>query len=383
MLAPVTAVRVGRVRGIDVRIDVSAIVIVALITWELATIILPAFAEGYAGAAYWSAAVAASLLFFASLLAHELSHSLVARNRGIAVRDITLWLLGGIAAIEGEPRTPRDERDIALAGPAASVTIGVVALGVGAVAELAGMSPLVVAAFFWLGSINLLLAVFNLAPAAPLDGGRVLRAWLWQRHGDRRRAARSATHAGQTFGRILIGLGIVEVLLGSAGGLWFVLLGWFLYTAARAEEAQIDVETSLGSLSVRDVMTPDPIVAPASISVADLLDEYVLRHHCSAFPLRAPDEQIVGLATLGRCRTVPVHRRATVAALDVAWRIDEVTICAPEEALLDVLRRVTGGDGRLLVFESARLVGIVSPSDISRLLQARRDQDGVARRSAV
>jgi CBS domain-containing protein len=216
----------------------------------------------------------------------------------------------------------------------------------------------------------MVLAVFNLIPAAPLDGGRVLRAVLWQRHGDRTRAARTAARTGQTFGRVLIALGLVELWFGAGiSGLWIILLGWFVLTAARAEETQLDIDASLSRRRVRDVMTPDPITAPESITVARLLDEYVLQHRCSAFPLVTPTGTVVGLATLMRARHVLPTRRATVLARDVAWPLDDVTTADPDEPLLPVLRRARGGDGRVLVFDGGRLVGIISPTDVARILQ--------------
>jgi Zn-dependent protease len=227
----------GTILGIEIRVDWSVAFVFALLTWGLATTSFPALAEGYKTSEYWAAASLTTVVFMGSLLAHETSHSLVARRRGIRVRDITLWLFGGVATLEGEARTPRADFAIAIAGPAASVAIGVVAGAIGAVLALVHASALVVAAVFWLGAINIVLALFNLVPAAPLDGGRVLRAWLWHRSGDHDAAAIKAARAGHTFGWILVGLGIIEFMAGGdIGGLWFILLGWFLTNASRAEE---------------------------------------------------------------------------------------------------------------------------------------------------
>ncbi len=369
------ALRIGRVRGIDVRVDASALAILALIAWVLAAGALPELAPGYSTAEYWIAGSVTAVLFLGGLLAHELSHSLVAIRRGIRVRDITLWLLGGIATIEDEPESPQDELAIALAGPAMSIAVGVGALLVAAVADALGGAPLFVATLAWLGSINLVLAVFNLAPAAPLDGGRVLRAWLWRRHGNRVQAARTAARAGETFAHVLIALGILELFLGAGvSGVWAILLGWFLLGAARAEKAQLEMEARLAGLRVEDVMTPDPATAPASITVDELLDSYVLRYRCTSFPLVAGDGSIVGLATLARCRAVAPRLRAGIPVSEVAWRLDEVTVAPPDELLIEVLRRMSGGDGRILVFDDGGLVGIVSPSDVARAAQVGRGQ---------
>lgn len=370
----VLAPRIGRVHGIDVRVHASVIVVVALIAWLLAVDALPTLAPDYASAEYWLAGVLAAVVFLAGLLAHELSHSLVALRRGIRVRDITLWLLGGLATIEDEPENPRDELAIALAGPLASVTIGVVALTIAAVAGAAGLPPLFVATMAWMGSINLVLAVFNLVPAAPLDGGRVLRALLWQRHGSRAQATRTAARAGKTFAHGLFALGVLEMLLGAGvSGIWAILLGWFLLSAASAEEARVDIEEHLAGVRVRDVMTPDPVTAPASISVDELLDRYVARHRCTSFPLTTADRNVVGLATLARCRAVDPRRRAGASVDDIAWPLCDVTTAQPDELLNSVLHRVSGGDGRILVFDGGRLAGIVSPSDVVRALERAKE----------
>jgi Zn-dependent protease len=367
------ALRIGRIYGVEVRVDASALAIVALLAWGLSDGVLPELASGYTTREYWFAGVLVAVAFFASLLAHELSHAAVARSRGIEVRDITLWLFGGVATIEGEPKTPNDELAVAVAGPATSIAVGVVALVGSALLAVLEASALVVAALGWLGFINLILAVFNLVPAAPLDGGRILRAVMWRRYGDRSRGVRSAAAAGEVFGRVLIALGILELWLGAGlSGIWSALIGWFVLMAARSEREAVDLEEALTGRRVRDVMTSNPITAPSTITVADLLDGYVLRHHCSAFPLVDAGGAVVGLATLARMRTVPESARASTAAADIAWPVAEVTTAAPDEPLPALLRRIAGGDGRVLVFDAGHLVGILSPSDISRLLQAVR-----------
>lgn len=361
--------RVGSILGVSVRLDWSVLVIFALVSWSLAAAGYPDLASGYSTTEYWIAGLATSVLFFMSLLAHELSHSVVARRLGIDVRDITLWLFGGVSRIEGDAHTPRDEMRIAIAGPAMSVVIAIGALAAAALLSMAGASRLVVASVAWLGSINGLLAIFNLAPAAPLDGGRVLRAWLWHRRGDRTSAGVSAARAGRVFGALLATLGLVELFAAdSVGGLWLVIMGWFLITAARAEEAQVRLLRDLGGVRVSDIMTVRPITVAADASVDHLLSEYVLRH-CSAFPV-THDGALVGLVTLARVRTVPPGARSTTRARDIAWNLSEVPTAHPDDLLLEVLRRAgPGGDGRVLVLDHDQLVGIVSPTDIARAIQ--------------
>lgn len=233
-------VHVGRVLGIEVRLDWSVAIIVALLTWLLATDGLPTIAPGYSSGAYWFASFVSAIVFFGSLVAHEVSHSVVARHRGLAVRDITLWLFGGVATIEGEARSPRDDFAIAVAGPLTSFAIALVALFATGALHVLGFPRIVVGCAAWLSSINFVLAVFNLAPAAPLDGGRLLRAWLWHRSGNHASAALKATQAGQVFAWLLIGFGVLEFVVGgSLEGLWMLVLGWVVLGAARAEGRQV------------------------------------------------------------------------------------------------------------------------------------------------
>ena len=361
--------RVGTVFGIELRIDWSVAVIFWLLVWGLATISFPALAGGYTGAEYWIVGFFTTVVFLASLLAHELSHSIVANRRDIKVRDITLWLFGGVSSLEGEARTPRSDFEIAIAGPATSIVLGFVFGAFAILLYAIGTAHLAIAAFGWLGVINLVLAFFNLMPAAPLDGGRVLRAWLWHRTGDHDAAALSAARAGHVFGWVLVGLGLLEFMAGATvGGIWFMLLGWFLLSASRSEEMHTVVVHALHDVRVRDVMTPSPVTAPADTSIAELLDHFVLVHHCSAFPLVDRDGRVVALVTLRHCRSVPVAKRASTVARDVATPIADVPIAAPDELLVPVLQRAAESDGRILVMSEDHLAGIITPTDITRAL---------------
>jgi len=361
--------RVGRVMGIELRVDWSLVVIFSLLTWDIAVVALPALAPSYSSVEYWAAAVVATVLFLATLAAHELSHSLAARRRGITVRDITLWMLGGIATLDGNPKTPDDDLAIALAGPGASVTIGLGGIVLGVACAALSLPNLLVASIMWVAVINLVLAVFNLAPAAPLDGGRVLRAWLWKHNGDHAAAAIKAAHAGRVFAWLLMGAGFVEFAFGGAGGLWLIVLGWFVFNAARAEERQEMLESALGEMQVRDIMTPHPTTAPDSVSVARLIDEYVLRSPGSAFPLLGPGGRVTGLATLSRCKLVPEGQRAHVLARDIAEPVAQAATAAPTDRVIAALERTTGAPRRILVFEGDNLVGIVTPTDVMHVIQ--------------
>ena len=375
--------RLGRVFGIELRVDWSLVVIFALLTWDIAVVALPALTPSYSAVEYWAAAVLATALFLATLAAHELSHSLAARRRGISVHDITLWMLGGIATLDGNPKTPGDDLAIALAGPIASVTIGIAGIVLGIASAAISAPELVVASILWVAIINLVLAAFNLAPAAPLDGGRVLRAWLWKRSGDHADATIKAAHAGRAFAWLLMAGGFAEFAFGGAGGLWLIVLGWFVFNAARAEEHHETLQRALGGVRVRDVMTPDPTTAPDSITVAELIDDFVLRSPASAFPLIGPDGRVSGLATLSRCKSVPADQRARVLARDIAEPIARVAKAAPTDLVMDALGRTASAPGRILVFDGDVLAGIVTPTDVMRVIQRAPLRRSVQNRDAA
>jgi Zn-dependent protease/CBS domain-containing protein len=365
------SLRLGAVDGVEIRVDWSILVIFWLLLWSLASAGLPELASGYRTAEYWAAAAATTVAFFASLLAHELSHCVAARRQGLHVRDVTLWLLGGVSTIEEEPKTPSGDLRIAIAGPAASVAFGVASFAAAALFSATDLPPLLVACAVWLGSVNLLLALFNLVPAAPLDGGRVLRAVRWRQTGDRTIAAIDAARAGRVFGFILVALGFLEFLLGTdVSGLWFVLLGWFLISASRAEEMQVRLHHDLGTTRVSDLMTAEPITVRENMTVDEVLHEYVLARHCSTFPVLDDAGHLTGLVTLGRLRSVLPQQRTTTPVATIAWPFAELTIADPDELIVDVLRRgAAGGDGRIVVCRGDALIGIVSPTDIARAMQ--------------
>jgi Zn-dependent protease/CBS domain-containing protein len=361
--------RLGRVAGISVAVHWSVIVIVLLLGWGLAAVTLPEAAPGYADAWYWLGGLTAVVLFFAALLAHELAHSIVARHRGVDVEDITLWLFGGVSRLRGDAATPHDELRIALAGPVMSFAISAV-FGVlaGSIAAVDG-PPLAVATLAWLALINAILGLFNLAPAAPLDGGRVLHAFVWHRTGDRGRATAVATRAGQGFAYVMIWGGVLLLLLGDLAALWFVVLGWFLLNAARAEATHQLLEGALAHVRARDIMTAGPIVVRDDLPIDRLVDEWFLRERCSSFPVVDDGGNVRGLVTLQQVRQIAPEARAALHVRDVADPIETVTTCGPDDTVPDLLERLAAArGGRLLVLDGGSVVGIISPTDVQRAL---------------
>jgi Zn-dependent protease/predicted transcriptional regulator len=360
----------GRIAGIRIGVNWSVLFIVALLAYGLAAGQFPAEVPRHPVAEYIVAGVVTAVAYIGSLLAHELAHSLVARRNGIKVEDITLWLLGGVSRLEGEFPDPGAELRVAGAGPLASLLLGGLFLLLAWLVMTAGVRGLVVAALAWLGGINILLAVFNVIPAAPLDGGRLLRAVLWSITKDKLKAAIWSARAGQVFGWILTVVGIYLVLVArDYSWLWFVLLGWFLISAATAENQQAVLQSRLRTVPVREIMTPNPVTVPASATVAQFLNDYLPWSRHSAFPVVA-DSQTVGLVTVKRINQVPAGERGQTTLRDLACPLSEVARASPDSSAADLLPSLNGcADGRALVFDDGHLAGIVSPSDISRALQ--------------
>jgi Zn-dependent protease/CBS domain-containing protein len=365
-------VSLGRIAGIHVGFNWSLLVVAALIAWSLATSLLPSAAPGQTSAAYWAAGVISAFVFLASLLAHELAHSIVAMRRGVKVEGITLWLFGGVSRFASDTNSPGTQALFTFVGPLTSLVLGAVFYVI-SVAAGGGTHPgLVAATLSWLGYINISLGVFNLVPAFPLDGGRLLQSLIWLRTGDRLRATRIAARIGMGFAYLLIAYGLATfVFAGSLiGGVWSVFLGWFLLGAARSEEAGSLIRQALSGISVREVMTPNPVQAPDNISVEDALHGYVLVSRHSTFPTHDADGRLSGLLTLAALKNVAPEARATTLIKDITCPLDSVSTASPTDPITNLLGISDGcSEGRTLVVDGGRLVGIISPSNISALLQ--------------
>lgn len=362
--------RLGRVAGINVGINWSVLAIFLLITFGLAAGRFPLLYPDQSTTAYVVAGLAAGVIFFLSLLAHEVSHALVAQRNGVEVEGITLWLFGGVARLTGEAQDPGAELRISGVGPLVSVGLAAVFFVLAVALAAIDLPGIVVGVFTWLAIINLVLAIFNLVPAAPLDGGRILRAILWRRRGDRTSAGITAARAGRAFGWFLVIAGLAQLLFVGVGGIWLMLIGWFLTAAAAAEEQQARIGDALADVRVRDVMSADPTVAPADITVDDFLENYVFRSRYSTFPLTQNGGSAAGLVNLNRVKSVPADERSRATVRDVACPLDEVPVVGPDDPLAELLPRMAGcADGRALVVEDGRIVGIVSPTDVMRQME--------------
>ena len=302
-------IRLGTVAGFRLGVHWSVLVILWLFTWSLAST-LSDTAPGHSAPMYWLAGAIGAVVLLSSLLAHELTHAVVARRAGIPVSDVTLWLFGGVTRLGGEAQTAETEFRIAVSGPVTSLVLAGVFAGLAAAFRHLGVVNIAVGVAWWLSGINLLLGLFNLLPGAPLDGGRVLSAYLWRRHGDKVRGEVGATRGGRIVGYVLIALGLFEFVVASiVTGVWTVFIGWFLLTAAQSEERRILTRQSLAGVRVVDAMTAHPHTAPGWITVEDFIQSYVLGHRHSAYPVEGPGGAIVGLITLTQLRQVAPDER--------------------------------------------------------------------------
>ncbi|HKA92396.1 MAG TPA: site-2 protease family protein, partial [Acidimicrobiia bacterium] len=338
-----------------------------LLTLSLAGDQFPAEFPGEPTAAYWIVGLVAAGLFFASVLAHELAHSLIARRHGVQVDGITLWMLGGVARLGGESPSAGAELRIAGAGPATSVGLaalfGVTAYTLSAL----GAPGLVASALAWLALINGILALFNLIPAAPLDGGRILSSLLWFRHGNRYRAAATSAQVGVVFGWLLVGLGGAGWLFGFGfGTLWTALIGWFLVSAARAEGQLARSRVEFGDVRVRDVMTPDPPRVRGWLTVDDFLREDAPRLHDPVAVVERFDGTVAGLVSVDRLRSAPAQAGVMRRVQDFAVPVATLRSAQPDDLIAEVAARPARSRvGHTLVFDGDRLVGIVTPEALT------------------
>ncbi|MGW0766824.1 site-2 protease family protein [Streptomyces sp. NPDC002676] len=360
----------GRVAGIRVGVHWSVLVIFLLIAFGLAEGRLPHAHPGSPGWAYWLAGVTTAVVFLLSLLAHELAHMLVARRNGVAGDEITLWLLGGAARLRSEAPGPAAELRIAGVGPLVSFLLGgVFALLTWWAHALRGPA-LLVESLAWLAGINILLAVFNVLPAAPLDGGRLLRALVWWRTGDRLRATAVATAAGRMLGWLLVAAGLyIAMTREFVDGLWLLLIGWFMVAMATLEGSQAKLRELLASVRVRQAMSADPVTVVAGTTVGEFLGGPSWRYRHSAFPVVDPEGHPLGLVSVRQAGQVPEADRGSTTLEAVMVPLADIPVAGPDDSLAQLLPNLEAGPARrALVVTDGRVVGIVSSSDVSRII---------------
>lgn len=350
---------------INVKIDWSWIFIALLIAWSLANGYFPHVYEGLPKTTYWGMGIVGAIGLFFSIVFHEFAHSLVARLYNVSVKSITLFVFGGIAEMDSEPKSARAEFMIAIAGPLASLFLSAGFYVLYVFAKGIALNQALYGVLAYLAFFNILIAVFNLVPAFPLDGGRVFRAALWQWKGDLKWATGIAANGGITFGYVLMGMGIYYMLSGGfVVGIWWILMGIFVRGAASAQLFQTRIKSAMEGKQISHFMTADPISVSPDISIHDLVEDYVYKYHHKLFPV-TENGQLVGSVTTAQIKNVPRQQwqNKTVYQIMIPCT-DDNTIEANLDAE-EMLRRVQRTkNGRLIVTENGRLAGIVSLKDM-------------------
>lgn len=366
-----STISLGRIAGVKIGLNWSWAIVFALITWSLASAVFPDQNPGLAKGTYVVMGIVASVLFFASLLLHELGHAVRARREGMEITGITLWLFGGVAQFKGEFPSAGAEFRIAVAGPFVTALIGSVAV---AVSWLTSLPQSVGGVVAWLGYINFLLLGFNLIPALPLDGGRVLRSALWAARHDFAWATRVAADIARAFAFLLIGVGVLLFIAqGAFSGAWLAFLGWFLLQAASAEARYPLIRDALAGLAVRDLMVPHPITARPEQTLGEFMDQIAGAARHTVYPVVGDGGEVVGILPFSSVPHVPRGEWDARRVGECMLVRDEVPVLALHEPALEALNDLNEGDlHRGLVVEDGRLAGLISISDIARVLAVPR-----------
>lgn len=362
-------ISLGRIGGVEVRVNWSWLVVLALIVWTLADGVFPSQNPRLSRDTHLAMAVVAALLFFASILLHELGHAWAARREGLEVDGITLWLFGGVSQFKGGFPSAGAEFRIAIAGPLVSLVLGVVFVLI----AIAGLPSAVDGVAAWLGYVNLALLVFNLIPALPLDGGRVLRAALWQSKGDLGWATRVGTDIGRVFGYLFIGLGVAMFIFqGSFSGAWLAFIGWFLLQAATAEARYIATEAALHGLRVRDLMVRDPVTVDGDLTVGQFMDEVARSRRFTTYPV-VDGGRAIGLLAFGSVAALPRSEWDSRRVREAMLPLERVPLLTEDETAIDALTALSSPtSNRGLVIENGHLAGLLSITDLTRALELRR-----------
>ncbi len=362
-------IRLGRILGIPIGVNYSWFIALWALGWSLAKSYFPLTIPQLSEATYWAMGLSSALLLFASVLVHELGHALAARRYGIRTRSITLFLFGGVAQIGREPPTPTSELVVASAGPLTSYLLSAGFW----VLHLAGDMSVVGAIITYLAGINATLATFNLLPGFPLDGGRILRALLWRRLGSFERATRIAARGGQLVALAFIALGVVWVVTRNVtGGLWFILIGWFLDMGAHSSYQQVVLHEALDGVHVADIMHRDIHSVDPNLTVDQVIDEHFLRYKHGGFPVVWGD-RLLGIVTLHDVKEVPREERATTLVRAIMTPLSRLRTVRPTTSAYEAFARLAqNGIGRLLVVdEDGQLVGILTRSDLLHVIRTR------------
>jgi Zn-dependent protease/predicted transcriptional regulator len=365
-----------KIFGFQVKVDLSWIIIAVLVTWSLAVGFFPHYLEDLRPVDYWILAIIGALGLFFSIVFHEFWHSIVARKMGLSIRGITLFVFGGVAEMEDDPKTPKSEFWIAIAGPLSSLFLSLVFYLIFDLSRKMEMAQGITSVFMYLALINLILAIFNLIPAFPMDGGRVLRAILWHLKKDLRWATQTAANMGSVFGFVLMGLGLLNLFTGNlVGGLWYFVIGMFIRFVAQNSYRQLMVRNALEGKTVNGLMKK-PVYVPGDISLKEMVEDYFYKYNFKMFPVREGDS-LRGCVTTRQIGEIDRANWPDIKVREIMKQCSLENTVGPDEDVIKVLGKMNRtGLSRMMVVENTELKGIISLKDIMAYISTRMEVQG-------
>ncbi|MBM3704969.1 MAG: CBS domain-containing protein [Actinobacteria bacterium] len=365
-----SSIKLFRIAGIEIRLDFSWFIIFAILVYYFGFSYFPGILPGLNPGLLAVVTVVTVLLFFFSVLAHELSHSLIAKSRGVGVSRISLWIFGGMAQIEKEPGNPSTEFTMAIMGPISSF---VLALIFGAVWYFTRGIPAISEPGAYLAQINVILGVFNLLPGYPLDGGRVLRSIIWKVTGNLKRATFIASTAGRVFGFLLIAVGVVLFFFNNfLNGLWLAFIGWFLQSAAYMSYRQLIFEISIKGIKVRDIINEDIVTVPQEVTLKELVDDYFMKYRFSRFPVvtNVHSQKLIGIISIHDVKAFPQSEWRSTTVGEIVKSISEKELAGIDEEISDIFKKMTQNNlGHLVVMAGYRIKGLITRADVMNYIQ--------------
>ncbi len=359
------SLKIASILGIPIKVHFSWVIVFGLISWSLSTFYFPEAAPDLPALSYWITGLVASFLLFFSVLLHELAHSYIALRYKLSILNITLFIFGGVAQMKGEPPTPDAEFKIALAGPMTSFFLAFIFL----MSFLLSQNLIAKALFQYLAQLNFILGVFNLIPGFPMDGGRVVRAYIWKKRGDFFYATRKASNYGQKIAFLFIILGLLLLFAGLTTGLWLMVIGWFLYSAAQSSYQQASLQETLNGIEVKDIMVRDIISLPPDMTVDTAVNYYFLRYGFGGFPVMDGDN-LYGFVTLKEIRDIPRDRWKEVDLSEICKPLDKKLDISEKDSAMNALElMITEDSGRLIVKDNERVIGLITRNGIAQYVQ--------------
>ncbi|NTW72571.1 MAG: CBS domain-containing protein [Eubacteriaceae bacterium] len=356
---------VGKIKGISIEVNYSWFAIFGLVSFMLATNYFPQFYPDWNSTLRWMIGGITALMFFASVLLHELAHSLVSIRLGIQVKKITLFIFGGVAQIEKEPDEPLQELKIAIAGPATSVFIAILTYFIAAVLNSTGAPDYATVPFSYISTTNIILAIFNMIPAFPMDGGRVFRALIWRTTGDLKKATKTASSLGVMFGYFLIMVGVLWVLNGDfLNGIWFFFIGWYITQSSQSSYQQLVISDVFNKIRVKEFMTDDVITIDYDLSLLEVVENYFYKYKFASFPVMKNGE-VAGIINTDSVRKAHRELWSETTAGSVTIPLDDTLVISPSDTVSVAMEKIFRHSvGRVLVMDGTKLLGIVSRTDI-------------------